>query len=304
MSSSPFKPTISTKVLDHLVYLTPPGTLQETCNEFREIGFHVLQGGTHADGLTANALIVLHDHVYLELINFTRPASDYEPGSTPRLKRDSHPWSESFVKPGFIAFAFLGTGSLKPDETVSAIINQRAMGQGLSPLYTDEKLGGRTRMDGEILKWLISYPKNGSFSDENNLLPFFCGDVTARALRVPVTPPSNTEHASGSSGIAFVRLLVDLKPDFQNLSTISSKIDAVLGRKSVSASQTELKWELETLNGTIQSYLIISLPQNDEEREHLKQNQNGIYEVGFRTKNGSGERSKRTTHGGKLSWTV
>ena len=65
----------STRTLDHIVHLTPPGTFRETAEQFRQLGFkfssilrhhidplissiRVISGGTHADGLTANSLIV------------------------------------------------------------------------------------------------------------------------------------------------------------------------------------------------------------------------------------------------------
>jgi hypothetical protein len=66
----------STRTLDHIVHLTPPGTFRDTADQFRELGFkfrveifvtisnplivppRVISGGTHANGLTANSLVV------------------------------------------------------------------------------------------------------------------------------------------------------------------------------------------------------------------------------------------------------
>ncbi|EEB95707.1 hypothetical protein MPER_05280, partial [Moniliophthora perniciosa FA553] len=47
----------STNILDHIVHLTPPGSVEETARQFRDLGFNVLPGGRHADGLTENALV-------------------------------------------------------------------------------------------------------------------------------------------------------------------------------------------------------------------------------------------------------
>ena len=65
----------STKTLDHIVHLTSPGSFHDTAEQFRQLGFksvrsllsifsplmlpiRVIDGGTHASGLTANSLIV------------------------------------------------------------------------------------------------------------------------------------------------------------------------------------------------------------------------------------------------------
>lgn len=92
----------------------------------------VIPGGTHADGLTVNALIVYlcshksqlnkkltlsaHSlsHVYIELISFT-PTADPN-------KRKSHRWGQ--LEPGWIDFANLGPGALGGD--VAGTINQRS----------------------------------------------------------------------------------------------------------------------------------------------------------------------------------
>lgn len=122
---------------------------------------------------------VFEDHSYIEIINFTHPPYYYPPGSPLRLKRDSHPWSEAYKKPGLVDFAFLGNGSLDPSKSVSSTINERAKKDGIELKYVGEKPGGRTRTDGQVLKWLISSPEKGG-----GVLPFFCGDITPRKLRV------------------------------------------------------------------------------------------------------------------------
>jgi len=58
----------STRILDHIVHLTPPGTLPQAVQQFRGLGFTVFEGGQHADGLTANALIVRHSRVHTALV--------------------------------------------------------------------------------------------------------------------------------------------------------------------------------------------------------------------------------------------
>ncbi|KAJ7891248.1 hypothetical protein B0H14DRAFT_3428563 [Mycena olivaceomarginata] len=63
---------------------------------------------------------ILSDHVYLELISFTKPPEAYPPSSPSRRKRDSHKWASR--APGWIDYAFLGNGSLTSLGRISDII--------------------------------------------------------------------------------------------------------------------------------------------------------------------------------------
>ncbi|TFY53545.1 hypothetical protein EVG20_g10065 [Dentipellis fragilis] len=172
--------TPSTKTLDHIVHLTPPGTVEQASEQFRTLGFTVIHGGTHADGLTANALVILGDAVYLELISFTQPSSSYPPSSPQRKARDSHQWAN---KPaGWVAFAFHGAPDASPP--ISALINTRAEASGSEVRYAPEVTGGRRRGDGVELQWVLSTPRRWAEQHGGSRLPFYCGDVTPRALRV------------------------------------------------------------------------------------------------------------------------
>lgn len=70
----------------------------------------------------------------------------------------------------------MGNGSL--ENRISTVINRRAEYEGSSVKYLAEEKGGRTRQDGVRLEWLISAPHG------QDPLPFFCGDITPRNLRV------------------------------------------------------------------------------------------------------------------------
>ncbi|CAK5281026.1 unnamed protein product [Mycena citricolor] len=209
--------SVNTKTLDHIVHLSPPGTVHENAAQWRELGFNVIEGGVHADGLTENTLVILSDHIYFELIAFTKPVDAYPPGSPIRKAREEHKWAS--CPPGWIDYAFLGNGSLVPPGRISDVINSRAGGE---KLYVDEVPGGRTRPDGQVLEWVIS-----SAAKKASLLPFFCGDVTDRALRVPTKPESNTQQPCGAQGIAHILLLTDSEPKFwQALKEISAVVDS------------------------------------------------------------------------------
>ena len=131
----------------------------------------MIPGGTHTGGLTYNALVILSDGAYLELIAFTHPASYYPAGSADRKARESHTWANK--TPGWIDYAHLGV-----DKSVSEVINGRKGGA----VYEPPVDGGRTREDGVVLKWVITAPDVERHG--RGTLPFFCGDITPRKLRV------------------------------------------------------------------------------------------------------------------------
>jgi len=279
---------MATSILDHIVHLTPPGTVDETANQFRQLGFNVIDGGTHADGLTANALVILADHVYLELISFTNPPEAYPPSSPSRRKREAHKWAKK--QPGWIDYAFLGNGALEGANRISDIINRRSE----TPLYIDEVPGGRTRPDGEVLRWVISSP-----AKQDSILPFFCGDVTDRRLRVPTQPDSNTRHPSDARGIAHVLFLTSPS----TFAAASRELSVVLDSQPFSSAPgTEAKWHLSTLNGLRSPTLVLATPADREQARFVGDNSAPhIYEVGFYVGE-DGEEGSVTTPFGRVVW--
>ncbi|KAF9076283.1 glyoxalase-like domain-containing protein [Rhodocollybia butyracea] len=219
----------STNCLDHIIYLTPPGSVTETAEEFRQLGFNVLAGGQHEDGLTENSLVILGDGVYLELISFVKPLEAYPHGSPERSARENHRWAAK--APGWIDYAFLRYSS----ETVRIpdIINDRAVAGGDEVLYGDGTAGGRTRIDGQILKWIVTFPRL-SAEGRRPPIPFFCEDVTPRDLRVPSL---DTEHPCSVQGIAFLHLRVPL----EKLDELARSFDYIIGRSSI-----HYEWQLST----------------------------------------------------------
>ncbi|KAF8808023.1 hypothetical protein BYT27DRAFT_6599035 [Phlegmacium glaucopus] len=283
---------INTRILDHIIYLTPTGSLEETSQQFRELGFNVLPGGTHADGLTENALVVFADGVYLELISFTHPTSRCTPGSEELRQRERHRWATR--SPGWIDYAFLGNGSRS--DSISEIINQRGREDGSGVFYEPEQEGGRQRPDGKVLKWIISFPRQ----DERGITgtPFFCGDVTPRYLRVPSEPPENVQHSSGAIGIAYLRILVQSA----SFNAVFNQLKTVIGHDPVSSTKSESIWALDTTN-IVQHppQLILSIPNNDEETAFIKGSTTEIYEVGFRVHQGRKTGDTSPTYG-RIAW--
>lgn len=237
--------------------------------------------------------MVFQDGVYLELISFTHPASHYPPSSPERHKRESNRWASK--SPGWIDYAFLGNSTT----SISDIINKRAAEDGSGVEYLPEKKGGRERPDGKVLEWVISSPKSGLEG-----VPFFCGDITPRKWRVPVEPPSNTEHPAKALGIAHVHVLADGKA----ITTLSNQLTSVVGSDPITSTATESVWILETPTEALSGKgrhggpeLILATPKDEDEREALKKRGPGVYEVAFWVDKSRSGGTENTPYG-KLVW--
>jgi len=268
----------STNILDHIVHLSPPGALQETIGTWKDAGYTVVPGGTHADGLTENALVAFADGIYIELISFVHPVSHYPSGSSKRLARENHAWAKK--QPGFIDFALLGNDGIP---SISKAINDRSRVDNSGVTYVAEVKGGRTRKDGEKLEWLISAASSETESvptqkDVRGRLPFFCGDLTPRDLRVPHTS-SDVTHPNTSQGVAYVKILAS-PSDFEKA---SNQISSVIGTHP-KQTPTEATWLLQSPNSRSNRSvaLKLSLPARTEEKPWLDERGIGIYEAGIR----------------------
>lgn len=133
------------------------------------------------------------------MIAFIQPASHCTPGSSQPDRKNR--WATK--SPGWIDYAFLGNGS--QSDSISEIINQRAIKDGSGVFYEPEQEGGRQRYDGKTLKWLISAPRQEKGGITG--IPFFCGDVTPRYLRVCVYHSTLTQMTF--IGIHFARYPVN-----------------------------------------------------------------------------------------------
>ncbi len=177
MTAAPLKKDPMPLLLDHLVIHVTD--LEATIADYQTLGFTVQRGGTHAEGVTHNALVGFSDGSYLELIAFLKPGS-------------SHRWAaaqQSGIE-GFIDFALL------PDSVPAVIAAARERGL----VYQGPFDGGRLRPDGERLVWQTGTPPSAD-------LPFLCGDVTPRALRV--REGEVRVHANGVRGVAQVNVAVN-----------------------------------------------------------------------------------------------
>lgn len=165
--------------LDHLVILVKD--LSRAIDDYASLGFTVQRGGTHADGRTHNALIGFEDGSFIELIAFLADAPD-------------HRWAPPAAAghEGFVDFALLPPA----DGGVAAVI---AAARARNLLYEGPIDGGRVRPDGTRLKWQIATPPSPD-------LPFLCGDVTPRSLRV--RDGDVRDHPNGARGVDSLTLAV------------------------------------------------------------------------------------------------
>lgn len=177
--------------IDHIVIRVRD--LEQTIADYVELGFTVQRGGTHADGATHNALIGFQDGSYFELIAFLRDAPE-------------HRWwdADNRTGDGLVDFALL-------PESVTAVVDA-ARQRGLS--YEGPIAGGRLRPDGERLEWQLGRPATPD-------LPFLCGDVTPRHLRV--AEGEVRLHRNGVRGISGLNIAV------RDFDTSVSRYRALLG---------------------------------------------------------------------------
>jgi catechol 2,3-dioxygenase-like lactoylglutathione lyase family enzyme len=174
--------------IDHLVILVD--NLAEAVEDYEALGFHVSPGGEHADGATHNALVSFADGTYLELLAF-------------KVDAPAHRWwRHRAAGEGLIDFALLPT-AIEADVAAA-----RARGLPLEGPFP----GGRERPDGVRLAWQTATAAAPE-------LPFLCGDVTPRTLRVPAPG----RHGNGVSGIFRVTVAV------RDLDASAARYAALLG---------------------------------------------------------------------------
>lgn len=178
--------------IDHIVILVQD--LSTATDDYTALGFTVTPGGVHADGTTHNALVAFADGSYLELLAFRREAPEHIW------------WRHTADGEGVIDFALL------PDAIDEDVAAARSRGLDIAGPFS----GGRERPDGVRIAWKTARPATPD-------LPFLCGDVTPRDLRVPTGAAQ--QHANGVTGIARVLVVT------RNLAESAARYRALLGSR-------------------------------------------------------------------------
>lgn len=226
--------------LDHLILLVnDPRTassqrtsaLEHAILVFSNLGFQVVRGGTHADGLTSNVLIVFPDGVYIEIIQFEPSPA---PGSGEsqhdfETRRKRHWWYH--CRPGWIDWCLqdgISDGAIESINDNARRLRESALEEltnkdkeageqdgevrVVAPrlLYQSPQEGGRITTNGDEIKWKVTFPSPPAAGDRlpvgnvRSQVPFWCADLTPRQLRVPLTYGHHDNH---SPGIAEITLL-------------------------------------------------------------------------------------------------
>jgi len=177
--------------LDHIVIAVRE--LETAIADYTALGFNVQRGGDHPGRATHNALVVFADGSYFELIAWKAPAPEER-------------WWQLLQRhgEGIVDFALL------PRDTAAAVA--AAARHGL--LLEGPLDGGRLRPDGERLRWQTARPPSPD-------LPFLCGDITPRGLRVP--EGEARVHPNGAIGVASLEIVV------HDLEASLARYDALLG---------------------------------------------------------------------------
>lgn len=181
--------------LDHVVIAV--ADLERAMADYCAAGFTVMAGGAHPGRGTHNALIVFQDGTYLELIAYEAPSDER--------------WWQVFARhgEGLVDYALL------PAQVEASVRAARARGlEGI----TDPTHGARQRQDGVQVAWQ-------AVRQASHDLPFYCADVTPRALRVP--EGEVRQHANGALGIAEVRVAC------QDPATTLGRFRAFLGNEAI-----------------------------------------------------------------------
>ncbi len=181
--------------IDHAVIFVED--LNEATIDFERVGFQVTPGGTHAGGLTKNALIPLADGTYLELLAFNIPDTHRDLSHSEALKtiEGTTPMDHRFLPRGAEGEGFrdLALGTVGLREVVG---NARAAGLEIE----DPIPGRRVRPDGTEVAWLLGFPRDPE-------LPFLIEDTTNRDLRVP--GGKATRHPNDVVGLSEIVVHVD-----------------------------------------------------------------------------------------------
>src|SRR5450756_1135506 len=224
--------------LDHVVIAV--GDFDRAVADYQSLGCTVYPGGVHHGGVSHNALIVFEDGAYFEIIAYREPAP---------INR----WWRVLTTAceGIVDFAVL------PQNTESDVEAARARGlqlDGPTP-------GGRLRLDGVRLDWQIVRPTTTD-------LPFWCGDVTQRDLRVP--EGEIRRHPNGVTGISRVRILV------ADVATSTERYRALVGPDAVKTDNGVVRIGLEKT-----AFELVG-PDNEQSRRCLEARGEGVLSLELR----------------------
>jgi|HigsolmetaAR201D_1030396.scaffolds.fasta_scaffold12626_2 catechol 2,3-dioxygenase-like lactoylglutathione lyase family enzyme len=256
--------------IDHVVIAVKD--LDQAIADYTALGFTVTPGGKHTSGATHNALVVFEDGSYFELIAFLKPNEGFR-------------WWHSLQDHGESIVDF----ALFPTEIEKDIPAARERGVE----YTGPTPLGRNRPDGVRLDWFLGHPGSRD-------LPFLCGDVTPRELRVP--EGDVRKHANGVTGIASITIAV------ADINVSAARYRGLLGLEAAGGSNQALAipgTNIDTAIFQISNSLIVlasSTDPNSELAQRVATRGEGPHAVALRVPGGAPNRKLDLglTHGALL----
>lgn len=239
--------------LDHVVIAV--ADLGAAMADYRALGFTVVPGGSHPGRTSHNALVVFADGSYLELIAW----KSYNPAERWCVEHGKH-------GEGLMDFALL------PDDVATVIAEAKSRGLSLDGPVD----GGRARPDGVDVKWRTGRQKTFD-------LPFLCGDVTPRSLRVPEGEVRS--HPNGVTGIASVTVAVE------DLDASLARYRALLGEAAVDEGACTVGAGLRTAVARLEGAdVVLAAPEGEGEsdlarriRKRLGERGEGPVSMGLRS---------------------
>lgn len=245
---------MATQNLDHLILFLPvdPATQLPKVPSLFSNNFTLTPGGTHADGLTSNVLILLADGCYIELISFVEPSRDVS----------SHWWASGARDFGWMDWCLTNASSAQ--ESWAAI-------GGAGSSHADPVEGGRKRADGVDVRWAVTFPAGAHGGQtRRGRVPFFCHDVTDRAVRVPLSDAPTT-HSSGVLGVKELTVIVRDKELLKETGDVYAKLFKKEGvrRGDEVYFQAGRVREVDALDGG--ASIVLRLPRDKPEFKRLEE---------------------------------
>jgi len=142
--------------------------------------------------------------------------------------------------------------------------------KSISGTHVEPLQGGRKRADGIDVKWAVTFPKGPKGGQASRgRIPFFCHDITARNIRVPIDH-EKTSHLSGVLGVLQITVIVKDQALLEETKDIYSSIfgrqgDKVLNEGDFRAGRV---CEVESLNDGPK--ITLRLPESKEEMEQIE----------------------------------
>jgi hypothetical protein len=243
--------------LDHLILFVPcdPESRTPIIPSYFKDNFTLTPGGTHADGLTANTLILFEDGCYIELICFLPQLSNPTGIFT-------HWWGPDPNRKGWADWCL--TNNQSPNESW----------ERFKSTYSEPISGGRKRPDGKDVKWAVTFPKGENGGQQiRGKVPFFCHDITPRDSRVPITKES-VKHPCGALYVSRLTVIVETEEELEKTMKVYNDVTGhkfqVFKKRAFCGQNFGFSKVKEVLGMHFGPDVTLRLPENDEERAKVK----------------------------------